>query len=106
MEPVSVATPTYRIPGVRDSSGALKLFIRPIIITEPFSQDNLSRSIKSKQLTLNCMFNSNPFGDPALHIGIRIAIGPSHSFTCMTYLPLEFCRGVDEDQLRLRLRID
>lgn len=36
MEPVSVATPTYRIPGVRDSSGALKLFIRPIIITEPF----------------------------------------------------------------------
>lgn len=52
------------------------------------------------------MFNSNPFGDPALHIGIRIAIGTSHGFTCVAYLLLEFCRGVDEDQLRLRLRID
>lgn len=36
IEPVNVATPTYKIPGVRDSSGALKLFIRPIKETEPF----------------------------------------------------------------------
>lgn len=62
--------------------------------------------MKSNQLTLNCMFNPNPFGNPSLHIGIRIEIGTSHGFTCMAYLPLEFCRGVDEDQLRLRLRID
>lgn len=59
IEPVRVATPVYRRPGVKGSSGAMSDFIRPFRKRNtPLTAGEMER--ESEKQTFDPLFDSNP----------------------------------------------